>query len=454
MINQNIHAINTDRKHAAFGARLRKTREAMGLDRKEAASQLFLNEKMIIMLESGEIDASLPLTFVRGYLRSYSKLLDIPEQDVKVMLEALQPKPVQEEAPSATIHPLTSASDTGSPHAAFDLSHFFVQLITYLVAITVLGLSGVWWYTQQTPEPTPTVAHTPPKAAHPNLFTPPPTPTTTIETTSRANTFTSANTGNKGLTTVNDAAPKPTEPLPPTALTPAQPHPVTAIPARHDKRLLTEWVMPSYQTQLLFGACLLAAIIAAGMRLYGHYLQPARMAKNARVVRTPGKPNQARYAPKKQPIFKIAFDYANTNRTMIFFGLIIIASLLGLIRSHWHESTPPSHPTMATVQPKQAKPQVAPPVMLDVTLPDLPDSQLQTVLMANFPRYAVQQLQATLRDYIAQAATVKFILTDKSSPLSQFKTKKHARNRRPAYMNYDNNYSSENYNQTGYPATE
>lgn len=454
MINQTLHPIYSDRKQPNFGTRLRKTRESMGLERKEAASQLFLNEKMIMMLESGEIDQTLPLTFVRGYLRNYSKLLGIPEQDVKIALEALQPKPVQEDAPPANPLPLSATTDSDAQIAAFNLSHFFVQLITYLLAVTIFGLSAIWWYTNQVPDVTATNTQQTQTNTDANAHPQPPTSPANPFIASRAIEATDTATGNKGPSVTNQTSSKPMEAAKPQVA--QQPVPVKKIPVityRHDKQLLTNWVLPNHLLQQAIDLCLFIVILAAGMRLYGQFAQPKRMA-SARLVRTPGQPNQARYAARKRPIIKNTVNYFKNNRSMLFFGLIITLSIVGLIDAVWTKFSDNSNTT--TIVAEQKAPAQPPKqfVIQDVTLPALPDAQLKPALLASLPLYATQQFKATLQDLIAQAAAVKFILTDKSSPLSKFKSKKISRKHRPAYLNYDNNYSSDNYNQTSYPVTQ
>lgn len=451
MINQNLHPIYSDRKQPNFGARLRKTREAMGLERKEAASQLFLNEKMIMMLESGEIDQTLPLTFVRGYIRNYSKLLGIPEHEVKIALEALQPKPVQEDVQPANPLPLSGTTDSDSQIAAFNLSHFFVQLITYLLAITIFGLSAIWWYTKQAPEVTVTNSQQTQNTAAANSHPQPPTSASNPFSTSRAMDPSDAS---RGTVTTNQASNKPAEAVKPKVVQqPVQVKKSPVITYRHDKQLLSDWVMPNHFLQQLIDLSLFIVILAAGMRLYGRFAQPARMA-SARLVRTPGQPNQARYAARKRPIIKNTLNYINTHRSMLFFGLIITVSVVGLVDAIWIKF---SDTTQTTTVVAEQKPAIQPPkqlVIQDVTLPTLPNAQLKPALLASLPRYATQQFKASLQELIAQAAAVKFALTDKSSPLSKFKSKKTSRKHRPAYLNYDNNYDTENYNRPSYPVTQ
>jgi cytoskeleton protein RodZ len=130
----------TSQKPSAFGTRLKVAREALGLDRKEAAAQIRLQENMIAILENENYPQDLPITFLRGYIRLYAKFLQIPENEVKQALELIQPKPVINETASLPAAPLTS-------------SNYFMQTLTYLVMVTIISLVGIWWYTHSNSEP-------------------------------------------------------------------------------------------------------------------------------------------------------------------------------------------------------------------------------------------------------------------------------------------------------------
>ncbi|MDM8566295.1 helix-turn-helix domain-containing protein [Candidatus Halobeggiatoa sp. HSG11] len=60
---------------------LRNAREKSGMSVKATAKQLFLETSMIRVLESDKYD-KIPDVFVRGYLRNYAKLQEIPQEDI------------------------------------------------------------------------------------------------------------------------------------------------------------------------------------------------------------------------------------------------------------------------------------------------------------------------------------------------------------------------------------
>jgi cytoskeleton protein RodZ len=126
----------TNANQNAFGSRLQAAREALNLDTKEAARQLRLNEKVILMLEENQCASHIPTTFLRGYIRSYAKYLQIPEQEAQAALDALQPS-----APAPTI--IAPALPTKTVNSG----HYFMRGFTTLIVITMVALVGTWWHT-------------------------------------------------------------------------------------------------------------------------------------------------------------------------------------------------------------------------------------------------------------------------------------------------------------------
>lgn len=141
MTNETQQTTITDHKPPApFGTRLKAAREALGLDRKDAAAQLRLNEKVIIMMEKDRYPIDLPVTFIRGYIRAYGKLLQIPEYEIKKAIEPIKPKQVLHD-------PIALSTKQSIPMTS---GNYFMQFFTYLIVITMVGLVGIWWYTHTT----------------------------------------------------------------------------------------------------------------------------------------------------------------------------------------------------------------------------------------------------------------------------------------------------------------
>ncbi|HHJ17732.1 MAG TPA: DUF4115 domain-containing protein [Gammaproteobacteria bacterium] len=71
---------------AAVGARLAKARKEQQLELAAVATQLHLRVEMVRAIESGD-EAQLPaVTFIRGYIRSYARLLDIDDSELMAQL--------------------------------------------------------------------------------------------------------------------------------------------------------------------------------------------------------------------------------------------------------------------------------------------------------------------------------------------------------------------------------
>ncbi|WP_113907179.1 RodZ domain-containing protein [Aliidiomarina celeris] len=95
-MNQEQNIDNTDNAHdlntgspvepqlneATPGDLLREARQARGISTDQVATQLRLRKQLIEELEENKFDPKVAGTFTRGYLRSYAKYLELPEQQV------------------------------------------------------------------------------------------------------------------------------------------------------------------------------------------------------------------------------------------------------------------------------------------------------------------------------------------------------------------------------------
>ena len=118
------------------GARLRKVRESQGLERSRVAAQLHLSEQMIEALEQDDYQALPGAVFIQGYLRNYARLLDIPADEVLAAYRQLCPEEECDDLPEGHGGPI--APEVRS-------SHGVVRLVTWLIAIGLLGLLLIWW---------------------------------------------------------------------------------------------------------------------------------------------------------------------------------------------------------------------------------------------------------------------------------------------------------------------
>jgi cytoskeleton protein RodZ len=121
-----------------LGSRLKSARELLNLSEKDAALRLHLNIKYIHMMENDKYEG-LPPTFVRGYLKSYAKLLNIPEREINSAFTEFDSefKPVQ------TI-PTPSAPTMVRKTKKFNMDRY-IYWASYLIVIGMIALAGIWW---------------------------------------------------------------------------------------------------------------------------------------------------------------------------------------------------------------------------------------------------------------------------------------------------------------------
>lgn len=117
-----------------LGARLRKAREAIHLTEKEAAARLYLNVNIISIMEKETFADGPPVTFMRGYLRSYARMLNFPDHEIKAAVDELEISvpPIRSFAPILHATPINR-------------SDRYISWITYLIILTLISLVTLWW---------------------------------------------------------------------------------------------------------------------------------------------------------------------------------------------------------------------------------------------------------------------------------------------------------------------
>lgn len=135
---------NPDMDHKnniSLGTRFKAAREALGLERKDVAHQLRLNEKIIIMMEKDRYSVDIPVMFVRGYIRAYAKFLQIPDQEINTTLANMKIKTTPNlNIPTLKPYKITSPHNR-RPH---------VQILAIALLTLGLFLTGTWYYTHHT----------------------------------------------------------------------------------------------------------------------------------------------------------------------------------------------------------------------------------------------------------------------------------------------------------------
>lgn len=88
--------MNTETNHdqsaaQTTGIRLRNAREQLGLSQQAVAERLCLKVSTVRDIEEDKAPAELASTFLRGYIRSYARLVHIPEEELLPMMEKQAP---------------------------------------------------------------------------------------------------------------------------------------------------------------------------------------------------------------------------------------------------------------------------------------------------------------------------------------------------------------------------
>ncbi|MGL9760513.1 MAG: cytoskeleton protein RodZ [Symbiopectobacterium sp.] len=121
---------------ATPGERLRQAREHMGLTQQTVAERLCLKVTTVREIEESSTSPDLAPTFLRGYIRSYAKLVHLPESE---LLPALDKHAVPRIASVALMQGFT----VGKSRKKRDS---WLMTFTWLLVLIMLGLTGAWWW--------------------------------------------------------------------------------------------------------------------------------------------------------------------------------------------------------------------------------------------------------------------------------------------------------------------
>ncbi|MEB6633550.1 cytoskeleton protein RodZ [Kluyvera cryocrescens] len=133
--------MNTETNHdqpeaQTTGVRLRNAREQLGLSQQAVAERLCLKVSTVRDIEEDKAPAELASTFLRGYIRSYARLVHIPEEELLPMMEKQAP------VRAAKVAPMQSFS-LGKRRKKRD---GWLMSFTWLVLFVVIGLTVAWWW--------------------------------------------------------------------------------------------------------------------------------------------------------------------------------------------------------------------------------------------------------------------------------------------------------------------
>ncbi|MCS3460071.1 RodZ domain-containing protein [Aeromonas sp. BIGb0445] len=129
------HDSQDESQAAGPGQLLRAAREQLGWTREQVASRLHLRLTLIAAIESDTYDKNTSHTFIRGYLRTYAKLVSVPEETVLAAYTKLGLTP-----------PDNIDMQSFSRRSRQQANDSRLKLVTWLVILALIGLSVAWWW--------------------------------------------------------------------------------------------------------------------------------------------------------------------------------------------------------------------------------------------------------------------------------------------------------------------
>ncbi|MGL5524553.1 MAG: cytoskeleton protein RodZ [Aeromonas veronii] len=124
-----------DSQAAGPGQLLRNAREQLGWTREQVASRIHLRLTLIAAIESDTYDKHTSHTFIRGYLRTYAKLVGIPEETILAAYDKLGLTP-----------PDNIDMQSFSRRSRQQANDNRLKVVTWLVILVLIALSVAWWW--------------------------------------------------------------------------------------------------------------------------------------------------------------------------------------------------------------------------------------------------------------------------------------------------------------------
>ena len=126
----------TEKTDISFGDKLRQAREALNLSLEDAAKAISLRQSILEKLENNEfVQKNVPSTFMKGYVRSYTKFLRIPESEWAHLTfgEAYKNDLSKNARATRSVNQYSSHSR-------------WVGTLTTIILLAAVGMTGLWWW--------------------------------------------------------------------------------------------------------------------------------------------------------------------------------------------------------------------------------------------------------------------------------------------------------------------
>jgi len=133
-VNEHVTELSEDMEMVSPGAMLREARKALSLSQDHIASKLNFKVTLVENIEKDIFDPSMPVTFNRGYLVNYAKVVGVDIEDVLASYDALDAATIQRSE-------MLSFSKETSKQA----EHSRVMWLSYLIVAVLVGLTVLWW---------------------------------------------------------------------------------------------------------------------------------------------------------------------------------------------------------------------------------------------------------------------------------------------------------------------
>ncbi|WMY96674.1 MAG: helix-turn-helix domain-containing protein [Arsenophonus sp.] len=126
----------TEKTAITVGQRLLKEREALGFSLENVAEKLCLKVCVVREIEKDNNSNDIDPTFLRGYIRSYAKLLKIPEKEILNLLEVSTPK---NSMSMSHVH-------TYSLGKIQKKGEGWLMKFTWLIIAMIITMISIWWW--------------------------------------------------------------------------------------------------------------------------------------------------------------------------------------------------------------------------------------------------------------------------------------------------------------------
>lgn len=126
---------NTDQPVITPGPMLRQAREQLGLTTQQVAQRLNLRQSVVQGIEKDVYEANMSITYIRGYIRNYARLVGLDEQQLNESLDAVYKTETTQDMQSFSGRTTREKND----------SRWW--LLTWGIALLLLAAVGWWAFT-------------------------------------------------------------------------------------------------------------------------------------------------------------------------------------------------------------------------------------------------------------------------------------------------------------------